>query len=42
MADADHQGLVGFYTRNGLEATGRDGDLGLLVKVSTVRKALLP
>jgi ribosomal protein S18 acetylase RimI-like enzyme len=42
VVDADNEGLVGFYTRNGFKATGRDGDLSLFVKVSTVRKALLP
>lgn len=41
VVDADNEGLVGFYTRNGFIPTGRSGDLSLYVKVSTVRKALL-
>lgn len=40
VVDADNQGLLGFYTRNGFKSTGRDGDLSLYLKVSTARAAL--
>ena len=40
VVDADNEGLLGFYTRNGFKSTGRDGDLSLYMKVSTVRAAL--
>ncbi len=37
VVDADNQGLLGFYTRNGFKSTGSDGDLALYMKVSTAR-----
>lgn len=40
VVDADNQGLLGFYTRNGFKETGVTGDLALYMKVSTARKAL--
>jgi ribosomal protein S18 acetylase RimI-like enzyme len=40
VVDADHEGLLGFYVRNGFKSTGVDGDLSLYTKVSTARKAL--
>lgn len=40
VVDADNQGLLGFYTRNGFKETGLKGDLTLYMKVSTARKAL--
>jgi hypothetical protein len=40
VVDADNEGLLGFYLRNGLKSTGVDGDLSLYLKVSTARKAL--
>jgi len=40
VVDADNNGLVGFYARNGFKTTGTEGDLALFMKVSTARKAL--
>lgn len=42
VVDADNERLVDFYARNGFRPTGKDGDLSLFVKVSTVRQALMP
>ena len=40
VVDADNEGLLGFYLRNGFKSTGVDGDLSLYLKVSTARKPL--
>jgi ribosomal protein S18 acetylase RimI-like enzyme len=40
VVDADNDGLVEFYLRNGFKATGIEGDLALYMKVSTARKEL--
>jgi hypothetical protein len=40
VVDADNQGLLAFYLRNGFKHTGVEGDLTLYMKVSTARKAL--
>lgn len=40
VVDADNEGLLGFYLRNGFKTTGVQGDLALYMKVSTARKAL--
>lgn len=40
VVDADHPGLLDFYTRNGFKTTGIKGDLTLYMKVSTARSAL--
>ncbi|GAB3201001.1 GNAT family N-acetyltransferase [Nocardioides hungaricus] len=40
VVDADHPGLLGFYTRNGFKPSGIEGDLALFMKVSTARAAL--
>jgi len=40
VVDADNQGLLDFYLRNGFKLTGIEGDLALYMKVSTARKAL--
>ena len=40
VVDADNEGLLGFYPRNGFKSTGREGDLSLYMKVSTARAAL--
>ena len=40
VVDADNEGLLGFYARNGFKNTGIEGDLALYMKVSTARKAL--
>ncbi len=40
VVDADNQGLLGFYLRNGFKETGIEGDLAFYLKVSTARAAL--
>lgn len=40
VVDADNEGLLDFYIRNGFKSAGRDGDLSLYMKVSTARAAL--
>lgn len=40
VVDADNQGLLAFYTRNGFTETGIKDGLTLYMKVSTARKAL--
>jgi ribosomal protein S18 acetylase RimI-like enzyme len=40
LVDADNQGLLHFYLRNGFNSTGIDGDLSVFMKVSSARKAL--
>ena len=40
VVDADNQGLLDFYLRNGFKSTGVAGDLVLYMKVSTARGAL--
>ena len=40
VADADNEGLLDFYVRNGFKITGTEGDLALYMKVSTARKTL--
>ena len=40
VVDADNEGLLNFYTRNGFKSTGQDGDLALYMKVSSARNAL--
>lgn len=40
VVDADNEGLLGFYLRNGFKTTGIEGDLSLYLKVSTARNAL--
>lgn len=42
VLDADHPGLLGFYTRNGFKTTGIEDDLTLYMKVSTARAAINP
>lgn len=39
VVDADNEGLLGFYLRNGFKTTGTEGDLALYMKVSTARAA---
>jgi ribosomal protein S18 acetylase RimI-like enzyme len=41
VVDADNEGLLKFYLRNGFKTTGTEGDLTLYMKVSTARKALI-
>lgn len=40
VVDADNEGLLNFYLRNGFKPTGVEGDLALYIKVSTARNAL--
>lgn len=40
VVDADNEGLLGFYSRNGFKTSGLEGDLTLYMKVSTARSAL--
>ena len=40
VVDADNEGLLELYLRNGFKTTGIEGDLALYMKVSTARKAL--
>jgi hypothetical protein len=40
VVDADNEGLLGCYLRNGFKSTGVDGDLSLHMKMSTARNAL--
>lgn len=40
VVDADNDGLLGFYLRNGFKSTGIEGDLSLYMKVSTARAAI--
>ena len=40
VVDADNQGLLAFYPRNGFKSTGVEEDLALYMKMSTARKAL--
>ena len=40
VVDADNEGLLDFYLRNGFKSTGIAGDLSLYLKVSTARAAL--
>ena len=40
VVDADNEGLLDFYLRNGFKRSGREGDLTLYMKVSTARAAL--
>ena len=40
VVDADNEGLLAFYLRNGFKTTGTVGDLALYMKVSTARAAL--
>lgn len=42
VVDADNEGLLEFYLRNGFKTTGIDGDLTLYMKVSTARAAFDP
>lgn len=42
VVDADNEGLLEFYLRNGFKTTGIDGDLALYMKVSTARAAFDP
>lgn len=42
VVDADNEGLLDFYLRNGFKSTGIAGDLSLYLKVSTARAALGP
>jgi hypothetical protein len=42
VVEADNEGLMGFYLRNGFKGTGVDGDLALFMKVSSARVALKP
>lgn len=40
VVDADNEGLLEFYRRNGFQTTGIEGNLSLFLKVSTARRAL--
>jgi predicted GNAT family N-acyltransferase len=40
VVDADHPGLLDFYTRNGFKTTGIEDDLTLYLKISTARATL--